>query len=59
MAELSGAHPQLNLLTLEAAATAVVLGAEVWLSPPGSAGVLPAVLDSEGVRWRTVAADAH
>lgn len=54
MAELSRAYPQLNLLNLEAAASAVVLGAEVWLSPPGSAGVLPAVLDAAGVRWKSV-----
>jgi hypothetical protein len=39
MAELSRAHPQLNLLNLEAAASAAVLGAEIWLSPPAS-GIL-------------------
>jgi hypothetical protein len=59
MTELSRTHPQLNLLNLEAAASAAVLGAEVWLSPPASTGVLPAVLDSEGVRWETVPFDAH
>jgi len=55
MAELSRTHPQLNLLNLEAAASAMVLGAEVRLSPAASAGVLPAVLDTNGVSWKTVA----
>ena len=54
MAELSRRHPQLNLLNVEAAASALVLGAEVWMSPPSSAGVLPGALEAEGVRWRTV-----
>ena len=54
MAELSSAHPQLNLLNLEAGAAAVVLGAVVWLSPQGAAGVLPAVLDAAGVAWEAV-----
>ena len=54
MAELARRHPQLNLLNLEAAAAGVTLVAEVWLSPAASAGVLPGVLDSEGIRWRTI-----
>ncbi|MEA3020647.1 MAG: hypothetical protein QOI47_2171, partial [Actinomycetota bacterium] len=54
MANLSRSHPQLNLLNLEAAATATVLRAEVWLSPPAASGVLPAVLDAIGVGWTTV-----
>lgn len=57
MAELSRTQPQLNLLNLEAAASAVVLGAEVRLSPAASAGVLPAVLDAAGVSWRTIIFD--
>jgi hypothetical protein len=56
MARLAGRHPKLNLLNLEAAATASSAGAEVWLSPPAAAGVLPEVLDAEGVRWRVVGA---
>lgn len=57
MAELSRTQPQLNLLHLEAAASGVVLGAEVRLSPAASAGVLPAVLDTAGVSWSTVVFD--
>jgi hypothetical protein len=57
MAELSRTQPQLNLLNLEAVASAVVLGAEVRLSPATSAGVLPAVLGAAGVSWKTVALD--
>ncbi len=54
MAGLAAAHPKLNLLNLEAAAAALTLPAEVWLSEPAARGVLPAVLDDEGVRWRMV-----
>jgi hypothetical protein len=52
MADLARRHPQLNLLNLEAAAAALVLGAEVWLSEEASKGVLPAVLDAEGTSWK-------
>jgi hypothetical protein len=54
MAELSRRHPRLNVLNVEAAASALVLGAEVWLSPAASAGVLPRVLESENVCWSTI-----
>lgn len=54
MARVAGRHAQLNLLNVEATAAALVLGAEVWLSPAASEGVLPAVLESEDVRWITV-----
>ena len=54
MAKVASRHPQLNLLNVEATAAALVLEAEVWLSPAASGGVLPAVLDSERVRWTTV-----
>ena len=54
MAEVARSQPRLNLLNLEAVAAARVLGAEVWLSPLGAAGVLPRALEAEGVRWRTV-----
>lgn len=54
MARLSTRHTRLNVLNLEAAAAADVLDAQVWLSPQGAAGVLPGVLDAEGVPWRTV-----
>lgn len=54
MAEIARRHPQLNLLNLEAVAAARILLAEVWLSPPAASGVLPGVLDAEGLTWRTV-----
>lgn len=54
MAQVAGRHSQLNLLNVEATAAALVLEAEVWLSPAASEGVLPAVLDVERVRWITV-----
>lgn len=54
MADLAGDYPRLNLLNLEATATARVLGATVWLSEPSAAGVLPAVLDAERVPWKIV-----
>jgi hypothetical protein len=54
MAEIARRHPHLNLLNLEAVAAARGLHAEVWLSPPAASGVLPGVLDAEGLTWRTV-----
>jgi len=54
MAELSERHPRLNLLNLEAAAAGLVLDATVLLSIEASAGVLPGVLDEEGIAWLTV-----
>lgn len=54
MAQIAGRHPKLNVLNLEAVAVAVVLSAEVWLSAPAAAGVLPEVLDAEDVRWKAV-----
>jgi hypothetical protein len=55
MADIALDHPQLNLLNLEAAASAAVLNAEVRLSEPSSTGVLPGVLDAQGIGWKTVA----
>jgi hypothetical protein len=46
-------HPQLNLLNIEATAAARLLDARVLLSPASANGVLPAVLDAEGIRWHT------
>lgn len=54
MAELSERHDRLNLLNLEAAATGLVLRATVLLSAEAGRGVLPAVLDAERVKWRTI-----
>ncbi len=55
MAHLALRHPHLNLLNLEAAATAHTLGATVWLSEPAAAGVLPPVLEAEHIRYETIA----
>jgi hypothetical protein len=54
MVDVATRYPQLNLLNLEAVAAASTLEAIVWLSPPGASGVLPRVLDSEGISWETV-----
>ena len=54
MAQLSRRHPHLKLLNLEAAAAALTIGAEVWLSTAAAAGVLPEVLVSERLHWRTI-----
>jgi hypothetical protein len=54
MVALSGRHRQLNLLNLEVAASALHLGAIVHLSPPSANGVLPPVLDAEGIEWVVV-----
>ncbi len=44
-------HPRLNLLNVEAAAAARLLDTRVLLSPLSARGVLPGVLEAEGVRW--------
>jgi hypothetical protein len=54
MVSVAARYPKLNLLNLEAVATAQLLQATVWLSPQGASGVLPAVLDSENLRWEAV-----
>lgn len=54
MAELSERHPRLNQLNLEAAASARVLDATVLMSPQSAKGVLPTMLDAEGIGWETV-----
>ncbi len=54
MAELARVHPKLNVLNLEAAATARVIEATVWLSDLGAAGILPSILDHERLRWKTI-----
>ncbi len=55
MVDVAGRHPRLNLLNLEAAAVARHLSATVWLSEQAAEGILPPVLDAEGIAWRTVA----
>jgi hypothetical protein len=54
MVDVAGRHPRLNLLNLEAVATARVLGATIWLSPQGAAGMLPGVLGAEHLIWKLV-----
>lgn len=54
MADISRRRAQLNLLNLEAVAVAQVLRATVWLSAPAANGVLPGVLDAEGLPWQVV-----
>jgi hypothetical protein len=55
MVEVSRRHPRLNLLNIEATAAALLISATVWLSAPSAAGVLPSVLEAEGVMWKSVA----
>ena len=57
MAQLASRHPQLNLLNLEAAASASVLGATVVLSTKAAKGVLPSVLEDENIPWRVSSAE--
>jgi hypothetical protein len=47
-------HTMLNLLNLEAVASARLLGARVLLSRPSAEGVLPGILDAEGIRWDAI-----
>ena len=55
MVDIAARHPRLNLLNLEATALARVLRGTVWLSEESAAGILPGVLDDEGVAWATIA----
>lgn len=55
MVEVSGRHPRLNLLNLEAVGAVHALDATLWLSREASDGVLPAVLDAEHLAWEVVA----
>jgi hypothetical protein len=54
MVAMASRHPRLNLLNLEAVATARLLPATVWLSPEGAAGILPAVLGAENLTWELI-----
>lgn len=47
-------HPRLNLLNLEVVAATTIAGAVVALSSESANGILPGVLDDEGIPWRTV-----
>lgn len=54
MVRIHRRHPKLNLVNLEAAAAARLLGARVLLSRPSASGVLPNILDAERIRWDTL-----
>lgn len=54
MVAVAGRHPGLNLLNLEAVATARWLQATVWLSPEGAFGILPDVLSAEDLTWEKI-----
>ena len=51
IADVCGRHPQLNFMNVEATASAHVMHATVLLSPRAAAGVLPSVLNAEGIPW--------
>lgn len=55
MADLARHHPRLNLLNLEATALARLLCGTIWLSEQSTAGILPTVLEAEGIPWSTIA----
>jgi len=55
MAEIAARHTRLNLLNLEATAMARLLRGTVWLSEASAVGILPGVLENEGVAWATIA----
>lgn len=57
MAWLASLHPRLNVLNLEAAATAWYLTATVWLSEHSAGGALPPVLEAEDIAWRAITID--
>jgi hypothetical protein len=57
MARMASRHPRLDVLNLEAAATARLLPATVWLSEQSAGGVLPSVLEAEGVAWSMISID--
>jgi len=54
MVDIASLHPRLNLLNLEAVAAAGLFAGSVWLSVETTQGILPAVLDAEGLTWKTV-----
>ena len=54
MVDVAARYPKLNPLNLEAVAFARDASATIWLSAPSAAGILPAVLDGEGIPWETL-----
>jgi hypothetical protein len=51
MVEVSSRHPRLNVMNVEAVATARQLDAAVLLSPAAARGVLVPALDAERIEW--------
>lgn len=47
-------HAQLNIMNLESVAAAALLEARVLMSVRASEGILPQILDAEGISWRVV-----
>ena len=47
-------HPQLNLMNVEAVAAAGVFEARALLSSRAAEGILPHVLDAEGLAWKVI-----
>lgn len=54
MVDVAGRHLHLNLVNLEAVAVARLLSGAIWLSEQAAEGILPSVLDAEGIAWRPV-----
>jgi len=54
MVDVAGRHPRLNLLNIEAVAVSRLLSGTIWLSEATAQGILPPVLQAEGVAWKTV-----
>jgi hypothetical protein len=57
MADVSLRHPRLNLLNLEAVASARLQSASIWLSVESASGILPSVLNAESIEWTTITID--
>jgi len=57
MAKVAEKYPRLNLLNLEVIAAAGLWQATVCLSKEASAGVLPGILETEGLEWRVICLD--
>jgi hypothetical protein len=54
MVEVSERHPKLNILNVEAVAASLFIGGTTWLAPEAANGILPSVLDREGLQWTVV-----
>lgn len=54
MVRMHQRHPQLNVMNVEAVAVAGLLEARVLLSSRASDGILPEVLDAEGLAWKVI-----